>query len=129
MIGYKKYQSNRSGATKGKWYAKAVTRDSLSLENLAEHMSNHNSSFSKGQILAVLTDMTSCVKELCLESKKVKIDNLGIFYPSLSSKGAVDEKSYTPAYIKGVRIRCMSSGDLSTSTLNAEAKHTLSSIL
>lgn len=129
MINYKKYQSTRQGATNGKWYGKAVTRDKYTLEDLAAHMASHNSSFSKGQILAILTDMTSCVKELCLESKKVKIDNLGIFYPSLTSEGVEIEKDFTAANIKGVRIRCLSSGDLSPTNLNIEAKHTLTSIL
>ena len=58
----------------GKWFAKNVVEETIDLDGLAGHMSNHNSPYSKGVIKGLLTDMIGCIKELLLEGKNVKID-------------------------------------------------------
>ena len=63
----------------GKYYARPVVTETIGIDELAEHMSSHNTPFSKGAIKGLLTDMVSCVKELVLQNKAVKIDNLAIF--------------------------------------------------
>ena len=51
-IFYKLYQNKRKGSvTKDKWYARsAVMGKTVSLEDLAEHMSQHNTPYSEGVI-------------------------------------------------------------------------------
>ncbi len=39
-------------------------------------MSNHNTPYSSGVIKGVLADMVSCTKELILDGKNVKLDEL-----------------------------------------------------
>ena len=63
----------------GKYYARPVVTETIGIDELAEHMASHNTPFSKGAIKGLLTDMVSCVKELVLQNKAVKIDNLAIF--------------------------------------------------
>ena len=77
-IYYKLYQNKRKGSTtKDKWYARsAVMGKTVSLEDLAEHMAQHNTPYSEGVIKGVLTDMITCIRELVLEGKAVKIPNL-----------------------------------------------------
>ena len=53
-------------------------------------MSNHNSPYSKGGIKGLLTDMINCIKELLLEGKNVKIDDLAIFSLGIRNKAAAD---------------------------------------
>ena len=60
----------------GKYYARPVVTETIGIDELAEHMASHNTPFSKGAIKGLLTDMVSCVKELVLQNKAVKIDNL-----------------------------------------------------
>ena len=63
----------------GKWFAYPVIEETVDLDGLSEHMSNHNSPYSAGVIRGVFTDMVKCIKELLLEGKNVKIDDLAIF--------------------------------------------------
>ena len=60
----------------GKWFARAVSDETFDLAKLAEHMSKHNSPYSSGVIKGVLTDMVDCIKELLLDGKNVKLDDL-----------------------------------------------------
>ena len=66
------------------WFARAMVTQTIDLEQLAEHMANHNTPYSKGAILGVLTDMVNCIRELVLDGNAVKIPNLAIFSQQLS---------------------------------------------
>ena len=80
MIRYKKYQNQtKSTPLSGKWLARAVADETLDTRALAEHMAKHNTPYSQGAIHGVLKDMTSCIKELLLDGKNVKLDDLAIF--------------------------------------------------
>ena len=61
----------------------------LDINSLADHMSNHNSIYSKGTIVGVITDMCHCIKEAITEGNAVELGDLGRFTPSISSEGAV----------------------------------------
>ena len=77
MIRYKKYlNSNPESKDYNKWYARAVAEETIGIDKLSAHMANHNTPFSKGCIKGVLQDMVACIKELLLEGKNVKIDDL-----------------------------------------------------
>lgn len=85
MIRYKKYQmTGENHPLKGLWYARPLIEDTFDTEKLAKHMSNHNTPYSAGLIKGVLTDMIACTKELILDGKNVKLDDLAIS-PSASS--------------------------------------------
>ena len=62
-----------------RWFAYPVVEETVNLSNLAKHMASHNTPFSAGVIKGLLTDMINCIKELLLEGKNVKIDDLAIF--------------------------------------------------
>lgn len=124
-IPVKIYKSTRKGVTNGKYYARAYYREMFDLPKLAQHMADHNTNFSRGQILAILTDMVGCIKELCLEGKKVKLDNFGFFYPSIRSKGALSEKEFSAfSDIIGCRIRFLGQGESKNAVYNQMAKVT-----
>ena len=80
-IFYRKYQNkNHRSPSYGKWFGRAVVLGkTVTLEDLAEHMAQHNTPYSEGVIKGVLTDMVTCIRELVLEGKSVKIPNLCIF--------------------------------------------------
>ena len=60
----------------------------LSLEDLAAHIHDHDSVYSKGVILGVLTDMTHCVAEALSEGNAVILGDLGRFDPSIKAEGS-----------------------------------------
>lgn len=71
----------------GKLYAYADNESPLTLEGLADHMSHHNTPFSKGTIIGILKDMVNCIRELNLSGQPVKIDGLAIFSTHIENKG------------------------------------------
>ena len=67
-------------------------------------MANHNTPYSEGLIKGVLTDMISCTKELILDGKNVKIDDLAIFSVGLHTTGAPTADDFNAnTNITGVR--------------------------
>ncbi len=104
----------------GKWYAAPVVRRIVDKEGLAEHMAAHNTPYSPGTILGLLTDMVDCVREICLEGNAVKIDNLAIFSIGINHKaGAAGEKEFSVAKnIRGVRLRARATGEFSSGSLS-----------
>lgn len=107
----------------GKWFAKNVVEETIDLDALAEHMSTHNSPYSKGVIKGLLTDMIGCIKELLLEGKNVKIDDLAIFSLGIKNKEmAAKEEDFTISKnIEGVKLNARATGDLMSKSLNLEA--------
>lgn len=125
MIRYKKYQNeNKNSTSYKKWFARAVTEETVGIEKLAEHMAAHNTPYSKGCIQGVLRDMVDCIKELLIEGKNVKIENLAIFSVGIATKGAVTAKDFTPAEnIENCTLRCRATGQLRPSTMKNEIQY------
>ena len=88
MLKYILNQSQANNATKGKWYGRIFYEETVDLDGLAEHMISHCSSYSKGQLKGIITDMVSCIHELTTQGKKVKLPDLGIFRIRPQGKGA-----------------------------------------
>ena len=124
MIRYKLYQnSNKTSNSFGKWYARSVCEETIDTEALAKHMAAHNSPYSAGMIHGVLKDMIACTKELVMDGKNVKLDDLAIFSAGLRTKPADSPEKFTAAEnISGVRLRSRATGTLRTTVLTREAK-------
>ena len=107
----------------GKYYARPVVTQTIDLNGLAEHMTEHNTGFSPGATKGLLTDMVKCIKELVLQGFAVKIDDLAIFSIGLKTKkGADSEDDFTVTKnIEGVRLRARATGNLTSSKLDLQA--------
>lgn len=123
MIRYVKFKNKSVGRpTSGKWYARAVIDENVSLDGLAKHMAQHNTPFSQGAIHGVLKDMVACIKELILQGKAVKIDDLCIFRAALTCKGAATLQEFSVAgNVTAVRLQSRATGELMRSKLALEA--------
>lgn len=105
ILKYKVYQEQRQGLpTSGKWYAKAVQDRTIEFDDFIDHMSHHHSAFSKGVIQGVLTDMLSCLQELVLDGKSVRIGELGLFSIGMVTKPADTAKEFTAQNVTGVHL-------------------------
>lgn len=125
MIRYKKYQmTGENSPLKGLWYARPVIEETYDTERLAKHMANHNTPYSAGVVKGVLTDMISCIKELILDGKNVKLDDLSIFSVGIvSRKGAASAADFTLAdNVKGLKLRARATGELSNAQINLEGQ-------
>ena len=122
-IEYKIYKSNINNGTKGKFYGRVTYNEMYDLPKLAAHMASHNTSFSRGQILAILTDIVKCIRELLIDSKKVRRDNLGIFHVALRSKGAKPIEEFVAAEnILGLHFRCLGVGASTRGNFQRQAR-------
>lgn len=124
MIRYKLYQNNNKTSTQyKKWYARAVCEETVDVAGLARHMAEHNSPYSAGVIHGVLKDMIACTKELVLDGKNVKLDDLAIFSAGLTTKPAVSAKEFSAsANIRNVHLRARPTGTLRSVVLTREAR-------
>lgn|SRR5574344_66834 len=123
MIHYKLFQSkSKLSGCKDKWFAKSYVEETYDTAKLSNHMASHHTPFSPGVIKGVLEDMISCIKELLLDGKNVKLDNLAIFTVGIKSKGADTAKDFDiTKNVKNVRLRARATGELSTAKLKLDA--------
>lgn len=104
MIRYKKYQNNNpKSPAYNKWFGRAV-HELVEFDELVTHMANHHCVFSEATIRGVLIEAETCLRELLLEGKAVRLDDLGIFRIGLETKGKNSSKEFTADDIEGVRL-------------------------
>ena len=77
----------------GKWYARLKSIETLSIEKLAKHISEHGSVYTADVVEGVMKKFKNCLIEMLLESKKVKIAGLGTFYLTAEcTKGGAEKE-------------------------------------
>lgn len=106
MIKYKKYQNkNQYNSGYGKWYGRAV-HEMMDFDEFIKHMANHHCVFSEGTIRGVLIEMEICLRELLLEGKAVRLDDLGIFTIGTTCRkgGAEKPEEFTSSMINGCHV-------------------------
>ena len=108
----------------GKWFPRVVSDETIGLEELAAHMASHNTPYSKGAILGMLTDAAACTKELLLLGKNVKFADIAIFSLGLKVKGGAPTKEdfNMAKYILGLKLRARATGELKTENLDTSIK-------
>ena len=70
----------------GKYYLEVATAEVLSTEGLVNHITHHNCAVGTEAIAAVIKKLGECIPELVAQGQPVKIDGLGIFYPTAENK-------------------------------------------
>ena len=77
----------------GKWYARLKSIETLTMSKMAKHISEHGSVFTEDVVEGVLKKFKTCLLEMLLDSKKVKIAGLGTFYLTAEcTKGGADKE-------------------------------------
>ena len=92
----------------GKWYAQIKSLETLNTRKLANHISEHGSIYTPDVVYGVLEKFRSCLVEMLLESKKVKIEGLGTFYCTLENQknGALKKEDFNVnKHLKALHIR------------------------
>ena len=92
----------------GKWFARVKALETLNTRKLANHISEHGSIYTPDVVYGVLEKFRSCMLEMLLNSKKVKIEGLGTFYTTLENEkgGALKKDDYSVSkHMKALHIR------------------------
>ena len=103
-----KQNQNSYSAAFGKWYAQIKSLETLNTRKLANHISEHGSIYTPDVVYGVLEKFRSCLVEMLLESKKVKIEGLGTFYCTLENQknGALKKEDFNVnKHLKALHIR------------------------
>ena len=101
-----KQNMNTASKTYGKWYGRAKALETMNTRKLAQHIAEHGNIYTSDVVFGVLEKFRSCLVEMLLNSKKVKIDGLGTFYTTLESSGANSKEKYSvQENVKGLHIR------------------------
>ena len=103
-----KRNQNSYSQAYGKWYAQIKSLETLNTRKLANHISEHGSIYTPDVVYGVLEKFRSCLVEMLLESKKVKIEGLGTFYCTLENQknGALKKEDFNVnKHLKALHIR------------------------
>ncbi len=105
---YELYRDNNSKSRAyNKIFARSKSIETLDLKKLSRHISDHGSIYTEDVVQGVLLKFRSCLLEMLLNSRSVKIDGLGTFYTTIENSGGsetADEFSVTEN-VKGLHIR------------------------
>lgn len=78
---YDIYRNVKSGSvSEGRYFGRVLQTETLNTAKLARHIAEHGSPYTQDVVEGVLRKAESCILELILDSKKIKIDGLGTFY-------------------------------------------------
>ena len=106
---YEIYQNQvEDHPSNGKYFARVKTIETLNTRKMASHIAEHGSIYTPDVIFGVLEKFRSCLIEQLLNSRKVKIDGLGIFYLTAEcAKGGAEspEKFNVQKNIEALHIR------------------------
>ena len=126
--------------TAGKLYARVSYKHTMDLHDMAHHMAEHNTAFSEGLIVGVLTDFVKCTREMVLNGNTVKVGNLAIFKATVESNGlevlydaqsdkvasatmgTLKEGDKTGAAVKAIKLLAQSTGDFTRDELKKDVK-------
>ena len=135
-----KVTENSETETAGKTYARVDYKETLEISDMARHMAEHNTAFSEGLILGVLTDFVKCVREQVLNGNTVKIKNLAIFKATVeanaldklydadqdktvtASLGTMAEGAKTGPAVKTIKLLAQSTGEFTRDELKKDVK-------
>ena len=124
----------------GKIYARVSYKQTMSVQDMAHHMAEHNTMFSEGSITGILIDFVKCVREQVLMGNTVKIDYLAIFKATVeanaletlydaeqdkvasASIGTLPEGAKTGAAVKAIKLLAQSTGEFTRDELKKDVR-------
>ncbi len=124
----------------GKTYARVDYKETLTVQDMAQHMAEHNTAFSEGTITGILIDFVKCIREQVLMGNTVKINNLAIFKATVegnpldvlydaeadktvtASLGTLKPGDKTGPAVKVVKLLAQSTGDFTREELKKDVK-------
>ena len=92
----------------GKYYARLKSIETMSMARMAKHISEHGSVYTEDVVEGVMKKFKTCLLEMLLESKKVKVAGLGTFYLTAEcQKGGADKEEdfNVKEHLKALHIR------------------------
>ena len=131
MIDYSiSVKSSKPGTKKAdiqqtKAYGQAQIRKKLTLEEFAAHIREHGCVYDKGDIAAIITKTIRCLREQLLLGNSIVLGDLGIFAPTLKTKGAKLAEDFNASNILAVNVKWTKSRVFKGTELRKDAEFNL----
>ena len=135
-----KVTENSESEQAGKLYARVSYKQAMDIHDMAHHMAEHNTAFSEGLIVGVLTDFVKCTRGMVLSGNTVKVGNLAIFKATVEANaldtlydaeqdkvasatiGTLAEGQKTGPAVRVVKLLAQSTGDFTREELKKDVK-------
>ena len=135
-----KVTENSESEQAGKLYARVSYKQAMDIHDMAHHMAEHNTAFSEGLIVGVLTDFVKCTREMVLAGNTVKVGNLAIFKATVEANaldtlydaeqdkvasatiGTLAEGQKTGPAVRVVKLLAQSTGDFTREEIKKDVK-------
>ena len=113
---YVKKVINPTSRVNNRYFAHVRRQGTLSTRGLADHMLSHGFIANKGELIKTLSMLSECIPELVAQGYGVKLDGLGIFYPSVEttkggSRTVENAVANLNSLIEGVHLRFRPEGE------------------
>jgi len=82
-----------------KWYARVVSDGEITIDELSKQIEKF-SALSEADIRGVIIALENVIQDNLVNSRIVRMDKLGSFYPGLSSSGAATKEEFSSSLIK-----------------------------
>ena len=118
-----KQNKNTTSKIFGKWFAQAKSVETMNTRKLASHIAEHGSIYTPDVVFGVLEKFRSCMLEMLLNSRRVKIDGLGTFYCTIENQkgGAATKQEFSPnSNLKALHIRFIPDQEAETNISSRE---------
>ena len=105
-IKYNLIERGEPGVTGGtkKWYAVATNDGEVTVDDLTKQIEKF-SALSEADIRGVIIALENVIQDNLANGKIIRLDKLGSFYPTLSSRRADKEEIFDTSYIRGACVR------------------------
>ena len=118
-----KQNKNTTSKIFGKWFAQAKSVETMNTRKLANHIAEHGSIYTPDVVFGVLEKFRSCMLEMLLNSRRVKIDGLGTFYTTIENQkgGSATKQEFSPnSNLKALHIRFIPDQEAETNISSRE---------
>ena len=118
-----KQNKNTTSKIFGKWFAQAKSVETMNTRKLASHIAEHGSIYTPDVVFGVLEKFRSCMLEMLLNSRRVKIDGLGTFYCTIENQkgGSATKDEFKPnVNLKALHIRFIPDQEAETNISSRE---------
>ena len=96
--------TKKAEITSTKAYPVLQYSESKTMMQLAEHIANHGSKFTRGDIYAVLAEAVDCIRHEILDGNAVTLGDLGRFAPGLKVTGSASASTVSADNIEKVKV-------------------------
>ena len=113
----------KNSKIQGKWFAHGKSVEVMNTRKMANHIAEHGSIYTPDVVFGVLEKFRSCLLEMLLNSRRVKIDGLGTFFTTIENEpgGVAKKEDFSPQKnLKALHIRFMPDQEAETNISSRE---------